>query len=258
MNRGRGPDILAVAEVESLRAAELLKDALNEGLRGRAPSYDNVLMKEVNGGRHIATAIITRLPVRPERTRLHASRLRILEGHVTVQGHDLEIVASHWSSKLHDEEGVGRDKYAEAIYKVYREAWNQDPAVDFLVCGDFNKTPDDSGVKEHLHGTDDRAAVLNARGAPLLLDLFMGKPADRFGTHYYSGKWFIYDQILVSPGLLDGKGWSCDPSTARTERSLTARGGRPWRFGNEKGEPPGGRGYSDHFPVTVQLKVEGR
>src|SRR5205807_475765 len=49
MNGGRGPDILAVAEVESLRAAELLKDALNDGLRGRAPAYDNVVMKEVNG-----------------------------------------------------------------------------------------------------------------------------------------------------------------------------------------------------------------
>src|SRR6266542_1527688 len=32
MNGGRGPDILALAEVESLRAAELLQQALNERL----------------------------------------------------------------------------------------------------------------------------------------------------------------------------------------------------------------------------------
>jgi hypothetical protein len=212
-------------------------------------------MKEVSGGRHIATAIITRLPVRPERTRLHGSRLRILEGHVNVNGHDLTVIASHWSSKLHDADGGHRDKYGDAIATVYRSAWDADPAVDFLVCGDFNDTPDSEGVTERLHGTGDREAVLNARGSPLLFGLFSGKSALEYGTHHYGGRWFIYDQILVSPGLLDDKGWTCDAASARSERTVSARGGKPWRFGNEKSEPTGGRGYSDHFPVTVLLTV---
>src|SRR5579885_2536824 len=33
LNGGRGPDIIAVAEVETVRAAELLRDALNRRLR---------------------------------------------------------------------------------------------------------------------------------------------------------------------------------------------------------------------------------
>src|SRR5687768_3738614 len=78
MNGGKGPDILAICEVESVRAAELLKDALNAKLADPS-KYKHVLMKEVDGGRHIAPAIITRLPVHADRTRLHGRRLRILE-----------------------------------------------------------------------------------------------------------------------------------------------------------------------------------
>ena len=35
-----------------------------------------------------------------------------------------------------------------------------------------------------------------------------------------------------------------------------SRHGEPWRFGNEKEKvSPENRGYSDHFPVTVRLRV---
>jgi hypothetical protein len=67
----------------------------------------------------------------------------------------------------------------------------------------------------------------------------------------------IFDHLVVSPGLLDNEGWSCDPNTVRTINTLTKPGdrlGRPWRFGGEKDAGP--RGYSDHFPVTVRLKVQ--
>jgi hypothetical protein len=108
LNGGRGPDILACAEVESVRAAELLRDALNAGLADPDLHYRTVLMKDLNAGRHIATAIITRLPVRAADTRLLGSKLRILEGCINVNGHDLTIIASHWTSQLTDEEGEKR------------------------------------------------------------------------------------------------------------------------------------------------------
>jgi hypothetical protein len=61
---------------------------------------------------------------------------------------------------------------------------------------------------------------------------------------------------VVSPGLLDDHGWSCDPESAEVVNSLVRPGDRqrrPWRFGSERDQFP--RGYSDHFPVTVRLKV---
>ena len=260
LNGGKGPDILAVVEVESRRAAELLQEALNRRLADPSLYYTHLLMKEVAAGRHIAPAILTRLPVAGDRTQLLGKRLRILEGHIVVDGHDLVVIASHWTSRTSDEAGAHRDKYADQIHGAFRAMYTSNPQVDLLVSGDFNDPPDAPSVTEHLRATGDLEAVLQPHRDPLLLDLFAGKdPWAGFGTYFYAGRWEIFDQIAVSPGLLDNQRWSCDPESARTVNTLVRPGDkkhRPWRFGSEHDRQP--RGYSDHFPVTVELTVQGK
>ncbi|HLJ95192.1 MAG TPA: endonuclease/exonuclease/phosphatase family protein [Gemmataceae bacterium] len=259
LNNGKGPDILAVVEVESRRAAELLQEALNSRLPDPSLHYQHLLMKELAAGRHIAPAILTRLPVVGDRTRLHGSRLRILEGHIDVHGHDLVVIASHWTARVTDEHGEHRDKYGDQIHGIFRAMYASNPQVDFLVCGDFNDPPDAPSVTEHLRAIGDLKAVLQPRGDPLLLDLLADKSAEAgWGTHFYAGRWEIFDQFAISPGLLDHVGWSCDPESVQTVNTLvqpTDKKRRPWRFGNEHDKHP--RGASDHFPVTVQLRVQG-
>lgn len=257
LNDGRGPDILALAEVESVRAADLLRQALNARLKDPALHYQNLLMKDLAGGRHIAPAIITRLKVRRDRTRLHGRLLRILEGHIVVNDHDLVIMATHWTSRVSDKDGTHRAKYGDQVYGVYKGMYKSNPAVDFLVCGDFNDPPDAPSVTRHLHATGDLDAVRQSSAEePLLLDLMANKDPKEFGTHYHSGHWYIFDQIAVSPGLLDSTGWHCDVDSVHTINSLFRPGDRqhrPWAFGNERQKMQ--RGYSDHFPVTVRLNV---
>jgi endonuclease/exonuclease/phosphatase family metal-dependent hydrolase len=259
LNDGRGPDVIAAVEVESVRAAELLKDALNERLVDDTLKYRTVLMKEVDGGRHIAPAVITRLRADVAATRLLDRKRRILETHLSVNGYDLTLVAAHWTSRISDKTGERRDRYADTIYRAYREKAARNPEVDFVVCGDFNDSPDDPSVASHLHATGDRTTVAGGSGAELLLNLMGGKDPRYYGTHVHAGTRLIYDQIVVSRGMLDTVGWSCDPDSVRTIDSLTRRGDpsrRPWRFGGEK-DSKHARGYSDHFPITVRLKVQG-
>jgi endonuclease/exonuclease/phosphatase family metal-dependent hydrolase len=258
LNGGRGPDILAIAECETERAADLLRDALNKQLANKADPYRHVLYKDPHGGRHIATAIITRLPVQGDRTRLLGRRQRILEGRIEVNGHVLIVIASHWTSRISEKEGEerkghGRSDYGDKIYGEFRAMFARNPAVDLLICGDFNDTPDDTSVTEHLHAISDINMV---RGGfePVLFNLFANKDPDKFGTHYHR-HWFVFDQLVVSPGMLDDKGWSVDPESATAVRTLhksNDRQKRPWSFGTPK---HGDRGYSDHFPVTVKLRV---
>jgi hypothetical protein len=114
-------------------------------------------------------------------------------------------------------------------------------------------------VTDHLRALGDRDVVLNHRGDPLLLNLFAGRAFEPPGTIYYKSKWLLYDQIVVSPGLLEGTGWACEPQTAEIVATPKAPGGRrrgPWRFGDANFQGP--RGYSDHLPVTVRLKAQGR
>jgi endonuclease/exonuclease/phosphatase family metal-dependent hydrolase len=257
MNGGHGPDILALAEVENDRAAALLVDSINARLRDPTLHYRTVLIKDPEGGRHIATALITRLPVQAARTKLLGRRLRILETHVTVQGHDLVVIASHWTSRVSDEIGNGREHYADQIYGAYKAMYQSNQNVDMIVCGDFNDPPEAESVTRHLHASGDRALVLTPSREPMLFDLMSGKDPMKFGTIWHEGHFYIFDHIAVSPGLLDSHGWRCDPDRLAVVNSLTRPGDkqhRPWRFGNEHEKSP--RGYSDHFPVTVPLRVQ--
>lgn len=257
MNQGRGPDILALIEVEGVRAAELLLEAMNKRLADPKLHYKHVVMKELNAGRHIAPALITRLPVVADRTRLLGKRQRILQGNISVNGHELIVITSHWTSRLTDEKGDARNRYADQIYGAINGMVLSNRKVDVLLCGDFNDPPDADSVTKHLHATGNMNAVKKKTGDVQLLNLLANKDPKQFGTHYYRN-WWIFDQIVVSPGMLDATGWNCDPKSIHVENTLHKPADklkRPWRFGDSNDKGP--RGYSDHFPVTVKLRVQG-
>jgi endonuclease/exonuclease/phosphatase family metal-dependent hydrolase len=258
MNDGRGPDILALAEVETERAAELLMESLNKAVKG-APPYKHVAYRDPKGGRHIATSVIARVPLVADRTHLLGKRQRILEVHVDVNSRDLVVLATHWTSRVSDDEGNGREHYADQVYGRFKAMYRENPKVDLLVCGDFNDNPDDKSVTEHLHATSDLAKVRAGGDEPSLYDLFSElwekNKGGKVGSHFYRGHAYIFDQIAVSPGLLDNEGWTCEADTARIydKHEFVDKKGHPIRFGNPKDK--GERGASDHFPVTVRLKV---
>ena len=268
LNDGNGPDILALAEVEAeSRAAEALMDSLNKAIKPDAPPYKHILKKNPHGGRDIVTAILTRLPVAADRTQLLGKRQRILEGHIDVDGQDLAILATHWTSRVSDERGEGRDKYADVIYGRFHAMYKANPDVPLLICGDFNDNPDDPSVRDHLHAVGDLARVRAGGDPPLLYDVFANlwaesKEEKKVGTHFYRGRAYIFDHIVVSPGLVNGKGgWQCLVDSAKivTHRFVVPRGrnkGHPLAFGTEKEKVPlAERGVSDHLPVTVRLKL---
>jgi endonuclease/exonuclease/phosphatase family metal-dependent hydrolase len=258
LNGGSGPDIIVGNEAESLRSAELLQNSLNQHLPAGAARYENLAMKElVNAGRHISPCVISRLPL--DHVQLLGHRERILEAHVRANGHDLTLVASHWTSQISDDgsrkEG-GRNGYAAVIAEVYQRAIQANPNVDFLVCGDFNDTPESEAVSHTLHMVGDYRQVTTHAEPPRLFGLLSGKSPNEFGTIYYK-KPLIYDQIGVSPGMFDNRGWGYDPSSVAVPieglEEPGARGRHPWRFGSPKDAHS--RGYSDHFPVVVTLRV---
>lgn len=256
LNEGKGPDILAVAEIESARAVELLRRALNQRLKDSNLHYRHLVFVDTSGGRNIAPAVLTRLPVHPSTARLLDKKLRILEVRVEAAGQPLTLLASHWTSRLSDRTGERRAVYADQLYRRVQQLSRSDPQIDLLVCGDFNDNPDDPSVVDHLRATADRDAVIPNRTDPLLFNVFAKLGQQGQGSHYYSGRPYLFDQICVSAGMLDARGWSCDPTTATIVKQMATRQGRPDRFGNENDKRPlSARGASDHFPVTLQLQV---
>ena len=115
----------------------------------------------------------TRLPVKADRTKLVGKRQRILEGHVVVNGHELVVLASHWTSRLTDDDGTSRARYADQIYDAFGALHKKDRNADVLICGDFNDPPDAPSVTEHLRATGD-AALVRKGGA---VNFFGGCPS---------------------------------------------------------------------------------
>jgi len=256
MNGGKGPDILALAEVESLRAAELVRDALNKRLKDRSLHYGTVVYRDPQGGRSIATALISRVPV-VGTPRLHGKYQRILEVRLAENKHELTVIASHWTSRVSDKAGRGRSAYARIIRDDFMKAYRRDPAVDYLVCGDFNDTPDDDAVLRDLGATGElkKVLALGKGDAPLFYNPFAELAKAGKGTHYFAGRGYVFDQVVLSPGLLDGEGWSYVNGSAAVVEKLSFRG-RPDRFGGPADRRPWkNRGASDHYPVTVRLRV---
>ena len=239
MNGGKGPDILAVAELESDRALELLQDRLNSDLGERAAKYVHRLFREQKSGRHIAPGILTRLPVDGNKTRqLGEHYHRILEGHIRVNDRQLVVVVSHWTSRVqrpgggHDESKneEQRKKYADVIYGRFKAMYLANPRISFTVSGDFNDDPTDSSVVDHLRGTGDRTR-LTSGDEPMLFNLAANRDLEKFGTLSHHNRWNLFDQILVSPAMLNDGDWTCDPTTFRTVREFSQnRRGRPWSF----------------------------
>ena len=267
LNDGMGPDILALAEVEAeSRSAEALVESLNQNIRASTPPYKSILKLNPHGGRNIVTAIITRLPVEADRTQLIGRRLRILEGHIDVGGQDLAILATHWTSRISDERGDGRARYADQTYGRFRAMYKSNPDVSLLVCGDFNDNPDDPSVTDHLHASGDLARVRAGGDPPLLFDVFAdlwaaNKGGREVGTHFYKGRAYIFDHIVVSPGMLNGKGdWQCQTDTAEiVKHRFMDRRGRPYRFSPDQDNSSSIKlGASDHLPVTVRLNLTRR
>ncbi|MFO0844982.1 MAG: endonuclease/exonuclease/phosphatase family protein [Gemmataceae bacterium] len=256
MNNGQGPDILALAEVESQRAAELLREALNKRIKEKELHYKTVVYRDPQGGRSIATAVLTRVPVQGT-PRLVGRFQRILVVPLAEDKHALTVVASHWTSRVSDKTGRGRSSYARQIYDDFFAAHRRDPAVDYLVCGDFNDTPTDDSLVNDLGSTGDldRVLALKKDEKPMFYNPFAPLAAAGKGTHYFGGRAYVFDHVCLSPGLLDGEGWSYVNKSAAVVERLQFRG-RPDRFGGPADRRPfRNRGASDHYPVTVQLRV---
>jgi len=259
LNDGRGPDLLALVEVENRRAVELLQAALNARLSAEN-AYDGLLHDDNIGGRRIEPAVLTRLPIDPEATRALPNR-RVLIGRVYVADAPLGLIVSHWTSRVTDSEGGKRTAYAEAVYEAFLDERRalEDIAsapADVIICGDFNDEPDDPSVIIGLRATGDAETVAASIDAarPRLLNLMAGRSRERHGTYRYRNRWQLLDHLVASPGLLDDRAWRIDASGGFTIRPAGLRGlqDAPRRFGNEANPNP--RGASDHFAVGVWLK----
>ena len=283
MNDDTGPDILGVCEVENRFVLDALVEELAKRLPGR--QYGVVYADAERDFRGIDTAFIydtKRFSVRKREVFSHFVMRRTGTRDITQvtfvskAKNELIALANHWPSRtsgMVETQGFRATAGETLAYWHERVREVKGPDVPIIAMGDFNDDPFDGSMVFNALATRERGDVQRARSAKYYnlswryLQSVVKASNDRNrildGTLYYKNNGNVFDQILVSKGLLmsrksafyvleDTVGIVAYPPMVSTK---TGQG--PIRFGLPKGNTKKNinrDGFSDHFPVAVVIR----
>ncbi|MCH8829458.1 MAG: endonuclease/exonuclease/phosphatase family protein, partial [Planctomycetes bacterium] len=257
MNGGKGPDVLALIEIENRK---VLLDLVK-----RLPHPESYTIVHFDGraSRGIEVALITRLKVKSKSTHFVFHGIRdVLRVDLEKNGHVLTVLVNHWKSRFGGtlQTSDVRTINASRTYQLYYEIVRKNKNADVLICGDFNDGIDNISLKDILNARESRLKVERQKLRKSLYNCTTEIRGKDKGTYYYDYSWRFLDQVIISRGLLtdanDGGGFLYKPGSLKifNPQGKLIRKGAPWRFGG-KSTSDQSRGYSDHLPLVATFVV---
>lgn len=171
----------------------------------------------------------------------------------TIDNEHVTIVVCHLPSR--GAVSYYRELGAKQVKHLKDSLQNDDKAVKVIVMGDMNDDPIDPSIAKELSG---KPNISEVKAGDMYNPWYNTLVKDGEGTLQYKGKWNLFDQILMSPNLLNQNGKK-DFSTLKYWKHQIFR--RNYLFqetgkykGNTKRTTAGGiwlNGYSDHLPVVA-------
>ena len=186
----------------------------------------------------------------------------LTRGFLTVSGEmageHVAFVVCHWPSRA--AKPFYRESGGRQVRALKDSLLREDPKVKVFVMGDMNDDPTNASMTEALGCKPDIDEVGKGEMYNPWYNILV---KEGLGTLTYGGSWNLFDQIVMTPNLLNKKG-AKDFSTLKFFKNQIFR--RDYLFqteGKYKGAPKrthaGGvwlDGYSDHLPVVVYLVKE--
>lgn len=183
-------------------------------------------------------------------------------GFLTVSGtladENVAVIVCHLPSRF--SESFYRELGAEQVKAIKDSLLNDDPNCKVFVMGDMNDDPIDKSMAGILKG---KANIKDVNEGDMYNPWYNILVKEGVGTLLYQGSWNLFDQILVTPNLLN-KDDNKDFSSLKFWKNQIFK--RDYLFqteGKYKGSPKrttaGGvwlDGYSDHLPVVIYLVKE--
>lgn len=167
-------------------------------------------------------------------------------------GETVHILVNHWPSRWGGTAASSyrRETAARTCRRIVDDILADDVDANVIVMGDLNDDPVNRSVTVELdaHGDIDRL------GDGQLYNPWVDDYRRGYGSLSYGGTWNLFDQVIVSQGLLDDEGWAFFDEQLTYDRSLMVRAGNyaegPLRaYGGSRYQ----MGYSDHLPASVYL-----
>ena len=199
-----------------------------------------------------ATRAVSMLVPTDEGDTLYTRDILLVSG--TFDHDPIHILVNHWPSRRGGEKRSQplRNMAAYRNKQIVDSLQKANPQAKVVIMGDLNDDPVSPSVKE----------VLNAKGQKKkVAPQGLYNPMFQFykkgiGTTAYRDAWSLFDQLIVSEGLLseEQKGYYFHKAKVFNKKFLTQSSGQ--FKGYPKRTFAGGQylgGFSDHFPVYLYL-----
>lgn len=264
------PDIIALEEIESVRALKQLQKTLRwHGVNFR---YYAIASKKRTSVRN---ALLSKYPI-TKQLELSVNRLdrlrAILEVHLRIHGHELVVFVNHFKAKSGPESK--RLAYAKLLSKRLKQL---PPRTPYLIVGDLNSNVNEFQTFKHSQRLNNTNGVTginhilktiyhNRLITPKKLktlksyyhaNLWTQIPPKERITHYYKGKGGSLDHIIISKALVDKRGIDyIDHSFNRFAPTYLIKGKHIQRWKRTYKRPIHftGKGFSDHLPVFADFR----
>ena len=173
-------------------------------------------------------------------------------------GERLTVIVCHWPSRAST--SFYREQGGREVRALKDSLMREDPNMKVMVMGDMNDDPTNDSMTEALGC---KPEIDEVGDGEMYNPWYNILAKEGVGTLFYNGSWNLFDQIVLTPNMLNKKGTK-DFSTLKFYKNQIFR--REYLFqteGKYKGAPKrthaGGTwldGYSDHLPVVVYLLKE--
>ena len=183
-------------------------------------------------------------------------------GFLTVRGElageDVAVIVCHWPSRFSG--SFYRESGARQTKAVKDSLLRENPQMKVFVMGDMNDDPTNVSMHKVLQA---KANISEVGKDDMYNPWYNILAKEGKGTLFYNGSWNLFDQIVMTPSLLNKDGKKDYSSLKFWKNQIFRRDYLIQQEGQYKGAPlrtqAGGRwlnGFSDHLPVVVYLVKE--
>lgn len=165
----------------------------------------------------------------------------------------IHLFMNHWPSRYSGllETRALRNRAADILRQRVDSVLKINPAAKIVIMGDFNDQPSDESLEKHLVSRMKAGSLVNLSTEWMNADI---------GTLKYQSQWFVFDQIIISSGLLKTDAGIYTESTWAKiinsgfllEPDDRYGGLKPFR--TYVGYRYNG-GFGDHLPVKLKLGI---
>lgn len=254
-----GPAILGVSEIENRSVLEdLIAHPYLRNAQYRIVHYDSPDMRGIDVAllyqpRYFTLTESVSLGLElydDEGERIYTRDQLLVSG--TFIDEEIHLIVNHWPSRRGGEE-ESRPRRIEAAgltRSITDSLLAQNPEANIVILGDFNDDPDNISMDSVLRAVDHIDHLENDELFNCMFPLFN----QGIGSLAYRGEWNMFDQIIVSQGLLGNDYSSLTYYAARVFNKdfLKQKDGEymGYPFRTYAGSSYLG-GFSDHFPVYI-------